>query len=132
MHSSKFLLKAQGCSKLILCFVPEHFLICMRAREKHNTDCEKNTDLFRLNKVVKSYLLVKDFIFKCCFLSFYCIFFQSEKSFVLWTKPGVWVCVAVKIEVNPMRTLAQNRQSILNGPREIRSLQHSALSFLLQ
>ena len=40
-----------GHLKLILCFVPEYFPISMRAREKHNTDCEKNADLFTLNKV---------------------------------------------------------------------------------
>ncbi len=30
-----------GHLKLIVCFVPEYFLICMHAREKLNTDCEK-------------------------------------------------------------------------------------------
>ncbi len=53
--------------------------------------------------------------FKFCFLSFYCLFFQSEKGFVLRNRPSFSVCVPVKIEVNPTRVLAQNRQSILNG-----------------
>ncbi len=42
-------------------------------------------------------------------------FFNLKKSFVLGNWPSFSVCVPVKIEVNPMRALAQNRQSILNG-----------------
>ena len=34
---------------------------------------------------------------------------------MLRNKPSVCVCVCVKVEANPMCTLAQNRQSILNG-----------------
>ncbi len=44
-------------------------------------------------------------------------FFNPKKNFVLGIKPSFLVCVAVKIEVNPTRALAQNRQSILNGLR---------------
>ncbi len=39
-----------GHLKLIVCFVPECFLICMRACEKHNTDCEKIRTIFLYTK----------------------------------------------------------------------------------
>ena len=77
-----------GHLKLIVCFVPEYFLICMRAREKHNTDCEKkNTAFFPLNQWNKVNLLVNGLLlFSAGFFFFFfflllLFFFERASDF---------------------------------------------------